>query len=208
MLANKISGLPVIDVTGRLVGMLTEGDLLRRVEIGTDAKSLNWIMRLLSLGAQAEAYVHTHARTVGDLMSERPITVEEATPLADVVALMERRGVKRVPVLADGKLVGVVSRSDLLRAVASRLVENVPALDSDLEIRDRVAHELASQPWSAHANITVQVDAGKVTLQGTIFDERSRAAIRVAAENVAGVKSVSDEMVWADPVSGAYFGAA
>jgi CBS domain-containing protein len=142
-------------------------------------------------------------------MTEKLFTVEEATPLADVVALMERRGIKRVPVLGDGRLVGMVSRADLLRAVAARLLLARPApIGDDLAIRDRVAAELAGHSWSAHASLMIDVEAGRVVLRGTIFDERTRAAIRVAAENVDGVKSVVDELVWADPVSGAYFGAA
>ncbi len=208
MLEHKVSGLPVTDSSHRLVGVITESDLLRRVEIGTDSNAINWFARLFSLGAQADAYVHTHARKVGDVMTRDPVSVEQATPISEVVALMEAKKIKRVPVLADGRLVGVVSRADLLRAVADMLSLKSPPLPTDEAIRRLVAEDLAHQPWSAHASLSVQVDDGVVTLSGMIFDERARAAIRVLAENVPGVRRVVDELVWADPVSGTYFGVA
>ncbi len=209
MLDHKISGLPVTDEFGRLVGVITEGDLLRRAEIGTDVKTLGWISRLFSANAAAEQYVRGHARTVGDLMTDEPISVASSAPLSEVVTLMERKHIKRLPVLANGRLVGVISRTDILRALVQQLAltPEQPATD-DEEIRLRIVHELNDAPWASQINVTVEVEAGRVRLQGVIVDERSRAAMRVLAENVAGVTSVVDELVGADPVSGTYFGVA
>jgi CBS domain-containing protein len=205
MLDHHVSGLPVTDAAGAVVGMITEGDLLRRVELGSDGEALSWLRRIFVQGAAAEAYVRSHGRRVSEVMSEAPVSVTPATPLAHVVALMLRRGIKRVPVVDHGRLVGVVSRADLLHAVADALAREAPPL-SDEAIRTQVAAELARQPWAMNVHITVEVADGRVVLRGTILDEHARPAVIVAVENVPGVTAVVDELAWVDPTSGVYLG--
>lgn len=195
MLQYRISGLPVVDAAGNLVGIVTEGDLLRRVETGTERKRHRWLESLLGPGRLAEEYVQARSRRVEDVMSPSVATVSPETPLSDVVAEMERRGIKRLPVVREGKVVGIISRANLLRALA-RLADEAPELvASDNEIRERILSELDRQPWG-RAPVDVAVRRGVVELRGGIFDERLRNALRVACENVPGVKSVEDHLVF------------
>lgn len=200
MLQNGISGLPVVDEAGRLVGLVTEGDLLRRGETGTERHRPRWIEFLRS-GRLAEEYTRSHARKVEDVMTAKIVTASEDTPLDQVVDLMERRRIKRVPILRDGKAVGIVSRSDLLRALARLAAEAPPAPEGDAAIRERLAAELAGQSW-APRTVRFTVRDGAVEFSGVIFDESDRAALRVAAEGVPGVKSVRDRLIWVEPMSG------
>jgi CBS domain-containing protein len=201
MLDHGISGLPVVDDKAGLAGILTEGDLLRRAEIGTAGHRSRWLDLLATPGRLAGEYVRTHARRVGEIMTRHVVSVDEATPLEEVVRLMERHRIKRVPVLRDGALVGIVSRADLLRALARLLPAAPTAAAGDEAIRRRVLTELAAAPW-APRGLIVTVESGVVTLDGVILDEKTRGALRVAAENVPGVKAVLDRLVWVEPVSG------
>ena len=123
MLAQRVSGLPVVSSAGRLVGVVTEGDLLRRAELGTEGRQVGWFKSFLMPGRAAEDYVATHGRHVSEVMTSEPIFVTPETPLAEVADIMRSKRVKRLPVLDYGALVGVVSRSDLLRALALKLIE-------------------------------------------------------------------------------------
>ena len=202
MLDNKISGLPVIDEAGRLVGILTEGDLLRRGETGTERQRARWLEILMGPGRLAGEYVRTHGRRVEGIMTRDLVSVTPDTPLREVVELMERRRIKRVPVL-DGDLpVGILSRADLLRALAGALEEKPAPPTSDEEIRERILVELAKAAWVPRDGVAITVENGVVDLNGVILDEKERAALRVAAENVPGVRTVEDHLVWVEPVSG------
>jgi len=192
--------LPVADGKTRLVGILTEGDLLRRSELGTAGQRSRWLDLLMS-GRLASEYVRTHTRRVSEIMTRDVVSVAEDTPLTEVVRLMERHRIKRVPVLRDGALIGIVSRADLLRAIQRLLVAEPKTAASDETIRRHVLDELAQAPWAPHG-LTVDVANGVVTLDGVILDEQKRRALRVAAENVPGVKAVVDHIVWVEPVTG------
>jgi CBS domain-containing protein len=205
MLQRRISGLPVIDKTGRLAGIVTEGDLLRRAETGTERQRPRWLEFLLGPGRLAEDYTRTHGRKVSDIMTAEPLTVTEETPLADVVTLMEKRRIKRVPVVRGQEIVGIVSRANLIHALAGVAREVKPAAAGDQAIREQVLAELARQPWAPVALIDIVVRNGVVELWGTITDERERQAITVAAENVPGVKAVKDNLAWVEPMSGMVF---
>jgi CBS domain-containing protein len=208
MVADHISGLPVVDDGGRLMGVITEGDLLRRWETGTETHHAGWIDLLLGPGRLANDYVQSHSRTVRDVMTEAVVSVTEDTPLADVVKLMEKRHIKRVPVLRGEALVGLVSRADLVRALAQKLNARAPAgFISDLAIETALVAELTNSKWANSHNVSVAVRDGVVTLDGVIFNEAIRPALRVAAENTPGVKSVEDHMVWVEPVTGTALGA-
>lgn len=192
MLQHHISGLPVIDDDGRLVGMVTERDLLRRAELGTEHARRRWLEFLLSTGDLAAEYVHAHGRKVDDVMTTEVVSVTPDTPLADVVDLMERRGFKRLPVVRDDKVIGIVSRANFLAALSRRMDEAPLASADDRIIRAKILEELHAQSWDPGAAVDVHVQDGIVELRGTVTDERVREAICVAAENVAGVKDVSD----------------
>ena len=203
MLDNRISGLPVISEAGQLVGIVSEGDLLRRIETGTTRHRARWLEILLSPGRLASEYVHTHGRRVDEVMTRDVITVTETSPLDTVVRLMERHGIKRVPVVRDGNVVGIVSRANLLHALAALRSADVPSVASDTVIRRRILQEIRREPWGPRGSVNVVVRDGVVDLWGSLFDERERQALRVIVENVAGVRAIHDHMIWIDPVSGA-----
>jgi len=204
MLQRRISGLPVVDQGGRLVGLVTEGDFLRRSETGTEKQRPRWLQLLLGPGRAAEQYTQAHARKVGEVMTTDVASVTEGTPLGDIVTLMEKRRVKRVPVLRDGKVVGIVSRANLLHALAGALSDIRPTSQSDAQIQAQIRTALQKQDWAPLGSTTIMVRDGVVQLHGTIFDERERTALKVLAEGVPGVKAVEDHLVWIEPVSGLY----
>jgi CBS-domain-containing membrane protein len=204
MLQKGISGLPVVDTLGKLVGIISEGDFLRRTEAGTERRRPNWIEFFVGPGRLADEYVQFSGRKVRDVMTHDVHTVTRDATLGDVVRLMERHRIKRVPVVEDGKIVGIVTRANLLHVMAGFAHEVAPFSAEDTVIRDRIFAELATQPWTPVTKIDVTVRSGIVQLSGTITDDRQRQALRVAAENIPGVKKVEDLLVWVEPISGLY----
>src|SRR5215470_7445662 len=203
MLQRHVSGLPVVDAAGRLVGIVSEGDFIRRSEIGTQRKRGRWLKFILGPGTAASDFVQEHGRRVEEVMTRDPLTITEDTALAEIVDLMEKNNVKRLPVVCDDKLVGIVSRANLLQAVAS-LARQVPDPTADDDhIRNRVMDALEKNEWCPFG-LSVLVRGGIVHLSGVITDERSRQASIVAAENIEGVKKVHDHLCWVDTLSGAY----
>jgi CBS domain-containing protein len=203
MLQKHISGLPVIDVSGKLVGIVSEGDFIRRSEIGTQRQRGRFLKFILGPGKSATDFVHEHGRKVGEIMSCEPLTVTEDTSLEEIVELMEKNQVKRLPVMRGDQIVGIVSRANLLQAVAS-LARQIPDPTADDDhIRNRVIDALAKNDWCPFG-VSVMVRDGIVHLSGVITEERSRKAAIVAAENVAGVKTVHDHLCWVDAMSGMY----
>lgn len=200
MLQNRISGLPVINRQGMLVGVVTEGDFLRRAETGTQRKRARWIEFFVGPGQSAEEYVHTHGRKVADVMTATPITIPEDMRLDDIVSLMEQRRVKRLPVVRQGHVVGIVSRANLLHALASVVGELPASATTDVTIRERITSEFNNKAWSPR-DFNVVVRDGVVELWGEILDERERQAAKVAVEKVAGVKAVKDHLIWVEPMS-------
>jgi CBS domain-containing protein len=202
MLQHKISGLPVIDASGHLQGVVTEGDFLRRVETGTERKRSRLVEFLLGPGRLATDYVHAAGRKVEEVMTPDVRTVTEDEQLEKVVHLMERYRVKRVPVVRSDKVVGIVTRQNLIRALASLALAAHPVAADDAAIRERLLDELRRQSWAPVGLIDVVVKDGVVKLSGALTDERERQAIRIAAENIAGVKKVEDHLVWIEPNTG------
>jgi CBS-domain-containing membrane protein len=202
MLQHHISGLPVVDASGNLVGILSEGDFLRRRETGTQRRRSRWLEFLMGPGKIASEYTHSHGMRVSEVMTENVRTISEDTELEEIVELMERHRIKRVPVVRDGKLTGIVTRSNLMHAMVSMARTAPDKPQSDADIRDRLLAELKKQEWAPLAMTNVVVNNGVVELWGAIVDERQRAALKVAAENIAGVKAVKDHLVWIEPTSG------
>jgi CBS domain-containing protein len=203
MLQNRISGLPVIDKDGELVGIVTEGDFLRRSELGTQRQRPKWLEFILGPGWLAEEYTHSAGRKVEEIMTVDPQTIGENETLEAVVETMERRHVKRLPVTRGARVVGIVSRANLMHALASLNREVAAPAASDAAIRDQILAAVGKQDWAPRINVIV--NAGVAELHGVITDDRERAGLIVAAENVPGVKQVRDHLVWVEPMSGMAF---
>jgi len=195
MISHQVSGMPVIGADGKLVGMVTEGDFFRRAEMHTEAPRRRWLELLLGPGSDAAEYARSHGRTVRDVMSPKVVTVGKETPLSEVVQLMEEHAIKRIPVVDDGRVVGIVSRADLMSALGEYLLKpRKPAPASDESIRRTILTEMKRQPWCPVHLLSVRVRKGFVDLNGTIFDERQRRALHALVESVQGVKGIHDHL--------------
>ena len=202
MLARAVSGLFVVDAKGELAGIVTEGDLLRRDELGTERHRPWWLRLLVSPGRQAADFTRTHGRHVRDVMTHDVIAVASGAPLEEVVATMETHRIKRLPVVENSRVIGVVSRSDLLRYLIGHARQAAPAATDDSSIRTAILNALDQQSWAPVTSLNVTVAAGVVDVWGTIIDENERRAILVVAENTPGVKAVHDHLVFIEPYSG------
>jgi CBS domain-containing protein len=202
MLQHHISGLPVIDKDGILVGVLSEGDFLRRRETRTERRRSRWLEFLMGPGRIAAEYSHSHGNKVSEVMTPDVVTVDVTTPLEDIVDVMERRRIKRVPVVCGGLVVGIITRSNLMHAMVSLARVAQPAATDDTVIRERLLAEIQKEQWAPAATANVVVHDGVVELWGVIIDERQRDALKVAAENTPGVKAVKDHLIWIEPTSG------
>jgi CBS domain-containing protein len=202
MLERGISGLFVVNTKGELAGVITEGDLLRRDELGTQRHRPWWLRLIVSPGQQAADFTRTHGRKVKDVMTETVISVADDASLEDAVGLMETNRIKRVPVTRDGRVVGVVSRSDLLRALVGRSRSDLSTATDDRSIRTAILDSLDKQSWAPMTSLNVTVADGVVDVWGTITNDDERRAICVVAENTPGVKTVHDHLVYVEPYSG------
>ncbi|HLY55316.1 MAG TPA: CBS domain-containing protein [Stellaceae bacterium] len=194
MLQDEISGLPVVDANGRLVGIVTEGDLLRRHEIGTERYSPRWI-EAFRMPALAEAFTRAHGRKVSDVMTSPVVTADPEASLSEIVDAMEKRQVNRVPVLQGENLVGIVSRADLLRAFAHATAAAPPPPAGDAAIQEKLWQDLSKQPWTLPATVSIVIRDGRIDLRGAVPDERYRHALKALAENVVGLSAVEDHLV-------------
>ena len=202
MLSRQVSGLFVVDKTGELAGVVTEGDLLRRDELGTQRHRPWWLRLLVSPAQQAHDFTRANGRHVRDVMTEDVLSIAQDAALEDVVTTMEKHRIKRLPVTAGGRVVGVVSRSDLMRALIGRVRHLQPQDTDDRTIRLAILNTLEKQPWAPLTTLNVTVAKGVVDLWGTITNEQERHGIRVIAENTDGVKSVNDHLVYIEPYTG------
>lgn len=194
MTTHHISGLPVIGEDGKIAGMVSEGDLLHRVETGTGKPQRSWLAEFLhSTRRLATEYLKEHALKISDVMTENVVSVLPATPLAEVADLLQRHHIKRVPVVVDGKVLGIVSRSNLVQALAHAAHGPSDALASDEALRQHVLQVLDGHRWAMAAENVVVKD-GVVHLWGTVTSEEERRAICVSAERVMGVKGVEDHL--------------
>ncbi|HEX3575774.1 MAG TPA: CBS domain-containing protein [Rhodopila sp.] len=202
MLSRNISGLFVVDKDGTLAGVVTEGDLMRRDELGTQRNRPWWLRLLVSPARQAADFTQANGRHVRDVMTDDVLSIAQDAPLEEVVATMEKNRIKRLPVTADGRVVGVVSRADLLRALIGRVRNAGPIGIDDRGIRGAILSALEAQSWTPMTTLNVTVADGVVDLWGTITNEQERHGIRVIAENTDGVKSVNDHLVYIEPYTG------
>jgi CBS domain-containing protein len=192
MLEKRISGLPVVE-NGAAVGIISESDLLRRPETGTEWHAPRWLELFLTRSSLAADYVRTHARTARDVMTKELITVSEDTSVSEIAELMEQHRIKRLPVLGqDGRVIGIVSRINLLHGLAS--AARTPAETDDERIRDALLAELGHESWASIDPHNVVVEDGVVHLWGVVRSAEVRRAMVVAARNISGVKDVVDFM--------------
>jgi CBS domain-containing protein len=203
MIDHHVSGLPVVDDAGKLIGIVTERDFLRRQELGTEAKRPRWLEFLRGPGRQAVDFVREAGRKVHEIMTPTVYSVIPDAELADIVEIMERHRIKRVPVVQGDRLVGIVSRHNFVAAIADVTRNTSEIGSSDALVRRRVLAVLRSREW-VPAGLDVRVKDGVVDIIGFITDEKVRQAIMVAAENVAGVAQVREHLCWVDPMSGTY----
>ncbi|MGE5170174.1 MAG: CBS domain-containing protein [Rudaea sp.] len=202
MVGHHVSGMPVIDANGALVGIITEGDLVRRSETGTAPPRRRWLELLEGAGSRAEEYARLHGRTVRDVMSTHLFTVSPDAPLAEVARLMEENGVRRIPVVDREGVVGIVSRADLMSALSRVLAKAPGPGHGDEAIRRRIVEAMKRESWCPSRSVDVEVKQGVVEFRGTIFDARERRALRVLAENVEGVERVLDRLICVEPMTG------
>ncbi len=199
--SHKVSALVVLDEAGAPVGVLSEGDLIRRAELGTAKKRPVWLEFLVGGGRAAEDYRLSHGRRAGEVMTRGALTIGEDAPLSTAVDEMLAHKVKRLVVVRDGKAVGVLSRSDLLKALMATL-PRAEGPRSDAEIAAAIAAEIDREPWTPRDSIRVTVADRVATLQGAIPDDRLRGALKVLVENTPGVEAVRDRLAWVEPNSG------
>jgi CBS domain-containing protein len=192
---HRISGVPVLE-DGRLIGVVSEGDLIGHAAATGEQRRSWWLSALMNDSASARDYAKTHGRTARDVMTSAVITIGEAATLAEIAKTLERHRIKRVPVLREGKLVGIVSRGNLLQALATLEVEAAGTVDDDA-IRERLIAELRGQSWAHLPPDAIVVENGIVRLSGIVQTEDERRALRIAAENTPGVKGVDDHLtIW------------
>jgi CBS domain-containing protein len=195
LLAERgISAVPVVDRENRVIGMVSEGDLLHRAETGTEHRRSWWLEMMASTNQLAGDYIKSHSGTVKDVMTRGVISVTDTTPIADIAVLLETNRIKRVPVLHDGKLVGIVSRANLVRALAMTINEPSGAEADDRTIRDKLLAELKAQRWAEVAPANITVKDRVVHLWSSYLSEQEKRALVVAAENIPGVRRVEDHM--------------
>ena len=195
LLSRNISGVPVVDAGGTLVGIVTEGDLVRRSELGTERKRGGWLSFFTATATMAEDYVKSHGTKVRDVMSPEVIAVARDTPLVEIANLMEEKHVRRVPVVEDGKVLGIVSRANLLRAWASLPETPAPTSADDATIRNALLEELTHQAWSRRPENSVVVTDGIVHLWGLAATDEEKRALELAAELTPGAKGVRNHIV-------------
>ncbi len=204
LLRSRISALFVFNAEGVLVGVVSEGDLLRRSELGTDQRRPRWFEFLLSGGRLAEAYTHTHGRKIGEVMTPDVVTISEDAGLGEAVDMMLKRKIKRLAVMRSEAVVGVVSRSDLLKGLMASL-PRPGAHRTDAEIRSAILAEFDKLGWTPRASVQVEVKDGVVSFTGAITDERLRSGLKVIAENTPGVTAIHDHVAWIEPNTGVSF---
>ena len=194
LLGARISAAPVVDADGKMIGIVSEADLMNRPESGT-VPARTWLQRLLAPEAVlARDYLRSHSHHVADVMTREVVTAEEQTDLKEIAALMQSKEIKRVPIVRDGKVVGIVSRANLLQGLLARESRPAECMASDDYLRDCVNDELDRHSWASEVS-NVVVENGAVHLWGQTFSPVARDAVRVAVENVPGVKRVVNNMV-------------
>lgn len=195
LVERRISGAPVVDSAGRVIGIVSEGDLIRRAELGTEKEWSGWREFLMAKRTLAHEFIRSHATRVGDIMTAPVWTVGEDATLAELAELFEKKNIRRAPVVREGKLVGIASRADMVRALLARWSVAHPATPvDDAAIRQSILEHAASERWSDTAMLNVEVHDGTVELYGVADSEDVARALQVLAESLPGVRSVHSHL--------------
>lgn len=195
LVSRRISGAPVVDAAGRVIGIMSEGDLIRRAELGTEREWSGWREFLTAKRTLAHEFIRSHASKVGDVMTAPVWTVGEETTLADLAELFEKKNIRRAPVVRDGKLVGIVSRADMVKALLQCWAAAHPRTEiDDAAIRQAILDHAASERWSDTAMLNVEVTNGTVELYGVADSDHVAKALEVLAESMPGVRSVHNHL--------------
>jgi len=196
LLENRVSAVPVVSNGGDLVGIVSEGDLIRRTEMDTERRRSRWLALLIGAQPLAAEFVKSNGRRVADVMTRDVVVATPDTPLRHIAALLEKNGIKRVPIVSHGKLVGIVSRANLVQALASARKEiKAATATSDRMIREELLLRLRTEPWARTSRLNVIVHDGTVELWGVVRSPEEKQAIRLAAELTRGVRAVSDNLI-------------
>jgi CBS-domain-containing membrane protein len=195
LLANRISAVPVVNDKDVLVGIVSEGDLIHRVEAGTERHRSWWLELLTGKETLAHEFVMSHARKAADVMTRPVISVQPDTPLGDIASLLEKHRIKRVPVASNGKIVGIVSRANLIQALVNFNRAKTETSVDDLALHSNILEQLRSKPWVDPSTISILVNNGSVELWGIVDSETEKNAIRVAVEVTPGVRQVANKLV-------------
>lgn len=195
LVEHGISAVPVVGEDNRLIGMVSEGDLLHRPETGTEQWRAWWLEMMATRRQLATEYIKSHSDKVTDVMTRDVISVTEETAVSDIAILLETCRIKRVPVLRDGKLVGIVSRANLIRALAMTTIEPPSDIETDdRAIRDALLAKLKAEKWVDFSPANITVVDGVVHLWLSYLSQEEKRALVVAAETIAGVRRVEDHM--------------
>ena len=200
LLANHISAVPVVNDKDILVGIVSEGDLIHRVEAGTERHRSWWLELLAGKEMLAQEFVKSHARKAADVMTRSVVSVQLDTPLGDIASLLEKHRIKRVPVVINGKIAGIVSRANLIQALVNDAKSSDASVD-DMTLHGNILKQLRSKPWVDPSTINVIVNNGYVELWGIVDSENEKNAIRVAVEVTPGVRQVANKLVVEHPMN-------
>jgi CBS domain-containing protein len=194
---HDVSALPVVDIDDNVVGVISEADLVHREEIGTEKHRSWWLEAMTPASTLAGEFAKSHGRRVEEVMSTDVVSAAEDTPLGEIATILERYRIKRVPILRGGKLVGVVSRSNLIQALASSRAPTAAGsgADADRKIRSELLDRLGYQDWTDFGERNIIVNSGIVHLWGLVGSQEEHKALIALAEGVPGVVSVADEMI-------------
>lgn len=204
LLDKHISAVPVVSEKGELLGIVSEGDLLRRAEVGTEKRRSWWLQALTSKDALADEFVKSHADKVTDVMTYNVITAEPDATLGEIATLLEKNGIKRVPIVNAGKVVGIVSRANIIQALASIAKRGLPEVKADdADVRERILAQFKAQPWTKPLMVNVVVNDGIVDLWGVVDSQAEKRAVRVATETIPGVRLVNDNLQMWSSIHGA-----
>ena len=195
LLSNRISAVPVVGADGGILGIVSEGDLINRPDNATAHRKSWWLNVLASNDALAIEYIKTHSRRVSDVMTHDVITASPETPASEIAALLEKNGIKRVPIVNGRKLVGIVSRANLLQGLASLNDKAPQSSYDDSAIRDKIMRKLNNERWTRPALLTVTVQDGTVNLWGIVDSEVEKKAVSVLAEVTPGVRAINDNLI-------------
>jgi CBS domain-containing protein len=195
MVEKQISAVPIVDAAGALLGIVSDGDLLHRYETGTERRHSRWLDFFADPAAKAREFQKSHGLRAGDVMTREVVSVTPDTDAAEIADLFEKRRIKRVPVVEDQRLVGIIGPRDLIGALARSGRMPQPGRISDSEIQATLSREVSANPWIDAVAVNITVDHGIVELSGFIVDQARRDALRVLVENVAGIGSVKDNLV-------------